>query len=120
VKSSCFNTEDAAGLPKAVFVCDVKEEEEEPVQENIKQIQPDFETILSEKLGKTSDECKAEHGDQNSCDADSSCTWCVSRAVKSSCFNTEDAAGLPKAVFVCDVKEEDENEIFSGAMEKAE
>ncbi len=40
--------------------------------------------------------------------------------MKSSCFNTEDAAGLPKAVFVCDVKEEDENEIFSGAMEKAE
>ena len=88
--------------------------EEEDNERNFDQIEtkrnelPTFNRILSEKLGKTSDECKAEHGDQNSCDADSSCTWCVSRAVKSSCFNTADAAGLPKAVFVCDVKQEEE------------
>lgn len=68
-----------------------------------------FKRILSEKLGKTSDECKAQYGDQNSCDVDSECTWCTSKAVKSSCFNTEDAAKLPGAVFICDKKQKEMN-----------
>merc|ERR1712127_642117 len=45
--------------------------------------------------------CRADHGDENSCNADAACSWCKSAAVKSSCNELADARALPSAVFQC-------------------
>jgi len=59
------------------------------------------------KLGKTSEECKADHSAEGACNADAACVWCACSAVPSSCFSVDDAKKLPSAVFTCDSKEED-------------
>ncbi len=48
------------------------------------------------------DVCKTKYSTQDACGKDSTCTWCKSAAVPSSCFTKANAAKLPPAVFVCD------------------
>ena len=45
--------------------------------------------------------CRTSHGDEDSCNADSACSWCRSAAVASSCNELNDAKHLPAAVFTC-------------------
>jgi hypothetical protein len=40
--------------------------------------------------------------DQDSCNADAACTWCLCSAVPSKCWSLEDSKKLPEAVFSCD------------------
>ena len=46
--------------------------------------------------------CTDNYSTQDSCDADSKCTWCKSAAVNSKCYAVEDAAALPPSIFACD------------------
>jgi carboxypeptidase C (cathepsin A) len=41
-----------------------------------------------------------------SCNTDSNCVWCVSYAIPSKCYSTNDAASLPSPVFTCATKTE--------------
>jgi len=50
----------------------------------------------------TDTDCADKYTDQDSCDADDDCAWCVSAAVPSSCETLEDAKSLPPSVFACD------------------
>jgi len=43
---------------------------------------------------------------QSTCDANPSCTWCISAAVKPGCKNVDDAKKLPPSIFKCDAKNE--------------
>ena len=106
VRSKCFAVDDAEKLPSAVFHCDAKAEEEQVAEEEKEDF--DMETFVDAIYGETSDECDANHSSQSSCDSDSECTWCVSAAVRSKCFNALDAAKLPSAVFTCDAKSKKE------------
>ena len=47
-------------------------------------------------------DCATAYADQASCDADATCSWCVSAAVPSACKEMADAKQLPPAVFQCD------------------
>jgi len=48
------------------------------------------------------DACNGKYTDEESCDADSTCTWCKAAAVPSSCYEKENAKKLPSGVFECD------------------
>ena len=39
--------------------------------------------------------------DKSHCEANDTCSWCVSAAVKSACYTVEQAKRLPSAVFQC-------------------
>ncbi len=92
VGSSCMSSDDAAGLPAAVFTC--------------------TDASVSKKLGVTAkpstdnyyfmstSDCESV-SDQKTCTSSSGCSWCDSAAVGSSCMSSDDAAGLPAAVFTC-------------------
>jgi hypothetical protein len=45
--------------------------------------------------------CRTSHHDENSCNADSACSWCKSAAVASSCNEIADAKTLPPSIFSC-------------------
>jgi len=47
-------------------------------------------------------DCETAYTDQDTCDADKACSWCVSAAVPSGCKDLETAKKLPSAVFKCD------------------
>ena len=49
----------------------------------------------------SSDECSDL--DKNQCEGNASCSWCVSAAVPSACYTTEQAKRLPAAVFSCEL-----------------
>lgn len=78
VKAACRTMAQAKSLPAAVFTCD-KVHEKIPVQ---------FKEACS-------------HDDENSCNADSACSWCKSAAVKAKCNTLANAKKLPAAVFSC-------------------
>jgi len=74
----------AATLPKDKYKCDfsskiINDEPVIPVQ-------------LKESCSQT---------DENSCNADSACSWCKSAAVKAKCNTLANAKALPAAVFSC-------------------
>jgi hypothetical protein len=67
-----------------------------------------FESIFN---FKGDDEHCRTHADQNSCDADNLCSWCVSAAVKPACNSLESAKSLPPAVFKCDKVTQEESPV---------
>lgn len=69
-------------------------------------------------VGKTTDECKADHSSEGSCNADDACVWCKCAAVPSGCFSAEDAKKLPAAVFVCDKKNEEDSKDLIDQLDK--
>lgn len=81
----------------------VQAEDEEPARgRNLK--------AWDKYFSKSSDECKADNGNEKSCNKDPACVWCKCSAVPSSCFSVDDAKKLPAAVFQCDAKTDDEEE----------
>ena len=78
VKAACRTMAQAKSLPSAVFTCD-KVQEKIPVQ--LKEV--------------------CSYADENTCNADSGCSWCTSAAVKAACRTMDQAKSLPAAVFTC-------------------
>jgi GH25 family lysozyme M1 (1,4-beta-N-acetylmuramidase) len=106
VGSSCMSSGDAAGLPAAVFTC--------------------TDASLSKKLGVTAKpsadnyyfmstgDCESI-SDESKCTSTSGCSFCSSAAVGDSCMSSDDAAGLPAAVFTCkDAKVSSKKKLFAG------
>ena len=58
----------------------------------------------AQPIGKTSDECKAEHSAEGTCNLDADCVWCECSAVPSACYSVDDASSLPASIFTCDSK----------------
>lgn len=75
-----------------------KEEVEEPTKRLLAAADP------FKKIGKDSDQCKADHGTEDDCNSDDACVWCKCAAVPSRCWSVEDSKRLPAAVYVCDKK----------------
>ena len=46
------------------------------------------------KLGKSSEECKAEHATEDACGSDTDCIWCPASAIKPFCGGVEDKEQL--------------------------
>lgn len=57
--------------------------------------------VVSTRADPTDDACKLL-SDEKGCDANTDCTWCISHAVKSACFNKTMADFLPPSIFACD------------------
>ena len=75
VKNKCNTVADAKALPASIFICD---------NLGVKDVEP------------------CSHPDKDSCDADSTCSWCTSFAVKNKCNTIADAKALPASIFICD------------------
>jgi hypothetical protein len=102
VKSACKDINDAKALPPSIFACDKiqLEAKPEPVEKPVK--------LISAMDAFLQSNAACAHADQNSCDADSACTWCKSAAVKSACKDINDAKALPPSIFACDKLQDEE------------
>ncbi|RLO06726.1 hypothetical protein DYB28_005014 [Aphanomyces astaci] len=83
VPSSCFDEDEAAQLPPAVFQC------------------------MKEDATPANSGChfyNSEASCQQNTEGDKPCYWCKSAAVPSQCYNETEAEQLPPAVFQCDMK----------------
>ena len=93
VPSKCYNKQDAASLPSSIFSCDnTFWSRPSPPKEEISETKKMINTMIGV------DNCES-HSGESDCDGDSDCTWCVSAAVPSKCYNKKDAASLPSSIF---------------------
>merc|ERR1712166_1649341 len=58
--------------------------------------------VLGAVASAGADPCFDVFRDQNTCNANAKCAWCLCAAVPSACHTLEDAASLPASVFQCD------------------
>ena len=65
----------------------------------------ELDIIITDMVGKDSQECHDEYSSESTCNADPDCAWCRCAAVPSGCFSEADAKTLPYPSFDCDVKE---------------
>ena len=85
-----------AGLLK-----DLKHDIEETLVNVVSDVVDEYKQKLATEVVEPENQ-SCTHGDKQSCDNASACSWCVSFAVPSACHTLADAKSLPSSIFLCD------------------